>query len=47
VSGTQRGPVKVNLTRADPVGVSRLRTHLPLVLRLIVDGELYALEEMH
>lgn len=46
MSGTQRGPVKVNLTSAEPVGASRLRTHLPLVVRLIADGEPYALEEM-
>jgi len=46
VSGIQRGPVKVNPSSAEMVEERHSLIHLPLVVRLIVDGGLYALEEM-
>jgi hypothetical protein len=42
----QRGPVKVNPSSAELVDERHSLTHPPLVVRLIVDGEPCALEEM-
>jgi hypothetical protein len=42
----QRGPVKVNLSSAELADERHSLTHLPLVVRLIVDGGPCVLEEM-